>query len=95
MNTAIYPIRTQISLSPELRKLIEMRGAVLNEGLSEYLRRAAVLRMAVEDMERNDLKLIAQTVIGSVPKSKSGWKNVKNIGEWQRQLRKNEDRHRP
>ena len=95
MNTAIYPIRTQISLSPELKILIEVRGAVLNEGLSEYLRRAAVLRMAVEDMERNDLKLIAQTVVGNVPKSKSGWKNVKNIGEWQRQLRKNEDRHRP
>lgn len=95
MNTAIYPIRTQISLSPELKKLIEMRGAVLNEGLSEYLRRAAILRMAVEDVERNDLKLIAQTVVGSVPKSKSGWKNVKNIGEWQRKLRKNEDRHRP
>ena len=95
MNTAIYPIRTQISLSPELKKLIEVRGAVLNEGLSEYLRRAAVLRMAVEDMERNDLKLIAQTVVGNVPKSKSGWKNVKNIGELQSQLRKNEDRHRP
>ena len=95
MNTAIYPIRTQISLSPELKKLIETRGAVLNEGLSEYLRRAAVLRMAVEDVERNDLKLIAQTVVGSIPKSKSGWKNVKNISEWQRKLRKDEDRHRP
>lgn len=94
MNTAIYPVRTQISLSPELKKLIEMRGAVLNEGLSEYLRRAAVLRMAVDDVERNDLKLIAKTVIGGVSKSKSGWKNVKNIGEWQRKLRKDEDRHR-
>ena len=94
MNTAIYPIRTQISLSPELKRLIEMRGAVLNEGLSEYLRRAAVLRMAVDDVERNDLKLIAKTVVGGVPKSKSGWKNVKNVGEWQRKLRKDEDRHR-
>ncbi|MBI5357090.1 hypothetical protein HZB78_05800 [Candidatus Collierbacteria bacterium] len=94
MNTAVYPIRTQISLSPELRKLIEMRGAVLNEGLSEYLRRAAVLRMAVDDVERNDLKLIAQTVVGSIPKFKSGWKNVKNIGEWQRKSRKDEDQHR-
>lgn len=95
MQMAIYPIRTQISLSSELKKLIEMRGAVLNEGLSEYLRRAAVLRMAVDDVERNDLKLIAKTVIGGVSKSKSGWKNVKNIGEWQRRLRKDEDQHRP
>ena len=94
MNTAIYPVRTQISLSPELKKLIETRGAALNEGLGKYLRRAAVLRMAVEDMERSDLKLIAETVVGSVPKSKSGWKNVKNIGEWQRKSRKDEDRHR-
>lgn len=95
MNTAIYPVRTQISLSPELKKLIEMRGAVLNEGLSEYLRRAAVLRMAVDDIARNDLKLIAETVVGSVSKSKSGWKNVRNIGKWQRKLRKDEDQHRP
>lgn len=72
-----------------------MRGAVLNEGLSGYLRRAAVLRMAVDDVERNDLKLIAQTVVSSIPKSKSGWKNVRNIGEWQRKLRKDEDQHRP
>ena len=95
MNTAIYPTRTQISLSPALKKLVETRSIISNESLSEYLRRAAVLRMAIEDVERNDLKLIAQTVIGSVPKSKSGWKNVKNIGEWQRKLRKDEDRHRP
>lgn len=95
MNTAIYPTRTQISLSPALKKLVETRSTISNESLSEYLRRAAVLRMAIEDVERNDLKLIAQTVIGSVPKSKSGWKNVKNIGEWQRKLRKDEDRHRP
>lgn len=72
-----------------------MRGAVKNESLSEYLRQAALLRMMLEDVERNDLKLIAKTVVGGVSKSKSGWKNIKNIGEWQRQLRKNEDQHRP
>lgn len=94
MNTAIYPTRTQISLSPELKKLIEMRGAVLNEGLSEYLRRAAILRMAVEDVAANDLKLIAKAVVGSIPRGKSGWKNINNISDWQRTERRNEDFHR-
>lgn len=94
MNTTIYPTRTQISLSPELKKLIEARGAVLNEGLSEYLRRSAILRMAVEDVAANDLKLVAKAVVGSIPKGKSGWKNIKDVSDWQRMERQHENRDR-
>lgn len=95
MNTAIYPVRTQISLSDDLKKLIARRGQRLNESLSEYLRKAAVIRMALEDIEVNDLKTIAKSVIGSVPRQDSGWRSVKDISSWQRQERRYENRHRP
>ncbi|MEK7064728.1 MAG: hypothetical protein AAB973_03935 [Patescibacteria group bacterium] len=94
MNTAIYPIRTQISLSTDLKRLIEASRTRLNESLSEYLRRAAILRMMLEDREKNDLQTVAMAVIGNVAKSKSGWNQVKNISSWQKQERRNEDRHR-
>lgn len=95
MNTAIYPIRTQISLSPGLKKLIGARGDRFNESLSEYLRKAALIRMALEDTEANDLKMIANSIVGSVSRQDSGWRNVKNISTWQRQERHDEDQHRP
>jgi len=94
MNGAVYPTRTQISLSPELKQLIAARGVVAAESLSEYLRKAALVRMALEDMETDELKLVAKAVIGRVAKSKGGWGRVKNISGWQREVRRDEDRHR-
>lgn len=95
MQTAIYPSRTQISLSPDLKRLIGARGDRLNESLSKYLRKAAVIRMALEDMETNDLKMIAKSVVDSVQRKDSGWQNIKDISAWQQQERRDEDRHRP
>lgn len=95
MNTAIYPVRTQISLSDDLKKLIAVRGNRLNESLSEYLRKAAIIRMALEDMETGDLKAVAQSVVGGVSRRDSGWRSTKDISAWQRQERRHEDQHRP
>lgn len=95
MQTAIYPVRTQISLSDDLKKLIAVRGNRLNESLSEYLRKAAIIRMALEDMETGDLKTVAQSVVGGVSRRDSGWRSVKDISVWQRQERRHEDQHRP
>ncbi len=94
MNDAIYPLRTQISLSPDLKRLIEASGAKLKESLSGYLRRAAILRMMLEDIEKTDLKMVAGTVVGNVTKPRSGWRQTKNVSVWQRQERQNENRHR-
>lgn len=95
MQTAIYPTRTQISLSDDLKKLIAGRSDRLNESLSEYLRKAAIIRMALEDMEANDLKTVAKSVVGSISRQDSGWRGIKDISAWQRQERRNENRHRP
>ncbi|MBL7078177.1 hypothetical protein ISS42_00775 [Candidatus Shapirobacteria bacterium] len=94
MKQSIYSQRTQISLSPQLRSLIEAERILTKESLSQYLRKAAVLRMVLDMVERSDLDLIAEAVIGSVSKSKSGWKKVADIKSWQRKQRKDENRHR-
>lgn len=95
MKTVTNPLRTQISLSPALKKLIVERGSAQDESMSEYLRRAAIIRMALEENEVNDLKLIADAVVGKVSPKDSGWKGVKDIAAWQRRTRRYEDRHRP
>ena len=94
MKQAIYPKRTQISLSVELKNLIQARGLILKESLSEYLRKAALIRMALEDVERKDLHLIAKSVVGSVDRKKSGWHDVKSASSWQRGIRRDENSHR-
>lgn len=94
MKTITTPLRTQISLSPALKKLIVERGSALDESMSEYLRRAAIIRMALEENEASDLKLIADAVVGKVSPKDSGWKDIKDIAAWQRENRKHENLHR-
>lgn len=95
MKQAVHSNRTQISLSPQLKALIQSQGTLYGESLSEYLRKAALIRLSLEDSEKEELELIAEAVVGSVVKSKSGWKSIKDISKWQKQIRKNEEVHRP
>lgn len=95
MKPATTPIRTQISLSLALKQLIEAKEAVTGEGLSKYFRKAALIRLVLEETEQADLKLVADAVVGSVSLQNSGWKNERDIAEWQRKERRHEDRHRP
>ena len=94
MKKTSYSLRTQISLSPQLRKLIDQQRAYSQESLSDYLRKAAILRMVAEEVEKKNLEQIAQAVIGKVSKSKSGWRKTKDITVWQRKKRAHEDKHR-
>jgi len=94
MKQAVCPNRTQISLSDDIKALIESRAFMRGESLSEYLRKAAVVRMALEDVDKADLALIADAVIGKIQKGNSGWKHVSDIGAWQKKEREYEDKHR-
>ncbi len=94
MKQVMYPNRTQISLPNDLKSLIEAYATKYGESLSEYVRKAALVRMVIDDADKRDLERIANAVIGSVPKTKSGWKNIKDIAKWQSNLRKDEDVHR-
>ena len=94
MNTAKYSARTQISLPAELKSLIEKEGGLQNESLSEYLRKSAILRMALTSNRKNELKTVASAVVGHAQKSKGGWKAVSNVSLWQRNGRRDENSHR-
>lgn len=94
MKQSIYSWRTQISLSPQLRKIIDTQRILSGESLSKYLRKAAVLRLALEEVEKKKLELIAETVVGKAPKARGGWKKVKSAVVWQRKERRNEASHR-
>lgn len=82
-------IRTQISLTPEIKRAIEARKRLTGESLSEYLRKAALIRLMSEDEEDKELERLAQTVIGSVSlKDHSEWKTKKKVQKWLTSLRK-------
>lgn len=94
MKHILYPNRTQISLSDDIKHRIEQRATLNNESLSEYIRKSALIRMALEDTEKNALKLVANAVIGKVQKQNSGWATTTNIADWQRKERISENDHR-
>ncbi|MFH1713065.1 MAG: hypothetical protein ABH896_02660 [Candidatus Jacksonbacteria bacterium] len=87
--TVAYSERTQISLSPSLRSIIDAQRILTKESLSEYIRQAVNLRLAQEEKRNTQRRQAAQIFIGSVKKSQhSEWRTKKDILAWQRKLRK-------
>lgn len=82
-------VRTQITLTEKLKKLIEERTALKKESLSEYLRRAALILLLVEEKEKTELEDLANLIIGSVDDQKNPqWKSFAQVKKWVRTLRK-------
>ena len=89
-----YSLRTQISLSVALRRAVDAKRKLYGETLAEYLRKAILIRLMAEETEENELAILAKAVVGSVSKSRGGWKNIKNINTWQKRTRQKEGCHR-
>jgi hypothetical protein len=71
-----------------LKKAIEAKRRLTGESLSAYLRRAAVLRLLVEEEEKEELKRLAKIAIGSVSlKDHPEWKNKSKLQKWLKELR--------
>ena len=86
-----YPVRTQISLSPSLRKLVAKKTAVNKESMSEYIRKAIEIRIKSE--ESNDearMKAVRAFVGAGNRKTHPHWNTDKKIRDWQRMLRKDD-----
>ena len=84
-----YSERTQISLSPTLRKVVEKKRAVTGESLSEYIRGALKIRVKAEESEYKERMSAVKTFVGAgkVKKHKY-WNTDKKIENWQRMLRR-------
>ena len=81
-------VRTQVVLTQSLKKLIEAKRRLTGETLSEYLRKAALLRAWAEAEEEKELKKLAKLIIGSVSLEKHPeWKTKRRLQKWLRGLR--------
>ena len=81
-------VRTQITLTKKIKQIIEKEASKKGESLSEYLRKAGLLRVIVEREEEKDMKKLAQQIVGSVDlKKHPEWRNKKKITKWLRGLR--------
>lgn len=82
-------VRTQISLTRAIKRAVEIKGKLLGESLSEYLRKAAVIRIMAEEEEDRELALAAKNFIGAGTwkKNHPRWKNKTAVEAWRKKLR--------
>lgn len=82
-------IRTQISLTRAIKRAIEAKGRLLGESLSEYLRKAAVIRLFAEEEEKKELEMLARNFVGAGKNKKSNprWKNHAAVEKWRKKIR--------
>lgn len=81
-------VRTQITLTRNIKKIVEETANQVGESLSEYLRKAAVIRLLVEQKMSDDRDVLAKMVIGSTKNiNNPAWKNKKEIYKWSRKIR--------
>lgn len=81
-------IRTQITLTRHLKKMVEDVATIRGESLSEFLRKAALIRLSAEQKDSEDRKILAQKVIGSLKNTRNpAWKDKKSIYKWSRKIR--------
>lgn len=75
-------------LTPLLKRVIEAKSRLMGESLSAYLRKAAVLRLMAEDVEKQELASLAESVVGSVKaRNHSEWSSKAKVRGWVRKLR--------
>lgn len=82
-------LRTQITLTTSLKRVVEAKKRLLGESLAEYLRKAAVLRLLAEDEEDRDLKILAESFTRPRlwKKQHLSWQSKKAVKNWQRKIR--------
>lgn len=81
-------VRTQITLTEQLKILVEGIAQEKGESLSEYLRKAAMVRLLVEEDKKQDLEKIALRAVGSLDlKKHPEWNTQEKVYNWVRKIR--------
>lgn len=81
-------VRTQITLTENLRALVTEMASERGESLSEYLRRAAIIKILLDKQEKEDLGKVASSLIGSIKSSDHPeWETTEKVHKWVRELR--------
>jgi hypothetical protein len=81
-------VRTQITLTENLKSLVTDMANERGESLSEYLRRAAIIKILLDKQEKEDLGILANSLIGSIKaENHPNWKTKADIYKWSRKIR--------
>ena len=82
-------VRTQISLTRTIKRAVELKGKLLGESLSEYLRKAAVIRILAEEEEDKELQLVINNFVGAGKweKTHPNWKSKAAVKAWRKNIR--------
>lgn len=81
-------VRTQITLTNHLKSLVTDMASERGESLSEYLRRAALIKLLLDKQEKEDLEKVAKSLIGSIKLSNHPeWSTPNKVHRWVRSLR--------
>lgn len=81
-------VRTQITLTEELKDLVEEDAAIKGQSLSEYLRRAASLTLLLNSHNKPTGEELAKRLIGSIDlKKHPEWSTRQKINKWVRDQR--------
>jgi hypothetical protein len=82
------PVRTQITLTKKLKELVENQASLRNQSLSEYLRQATILKLYLDQQDKQDLTLLANNLVGSLKLADHPqWKNKTKVKQWNRKIR--------
>lgn len=84
--------RTQIIIPRDLRDEIENQRRITGESLAQYLRKAAAERIKRERKKKQDLKRLAEVVVGSA----AGLRSKVEVEKWIKEIRRDrklEDKH--
>lgn len=84
-------VRAQLYLPKSLRVAIDRERRLTGESLSGFFRRALEEKVEAGKKEEQNLKALAQKVLGT-PVKRSGWKGMDPV-KWERQVRQEEEEH--
>jgi len=86
-------VRTQITLTKNLKQLIEQQIKPQNISLAEYLRQAAILKLYLDRQQNTDLHALSDEVLGSLDlHNYPDWQTEDKIKQWQKQSRQTWDK---
>ena len=92
-NDSKYSVRTQISLSPKLRKLVAKKTSINKESMSEYIRKAIEIRIKAEEADdEKGMDAVRAFVGAGKGKNYPEWSSKEKIIKWQREMREDPPR---
>ena len=85
-------VRTQITLTKKIKEEVERRARKNGESMSEYLRKAAIVRINEEEKHKKHIDDIAKKVIGSINlKNHPEWSSKEKVYKWVREIRRDKE----